>query len=121
MASALEALQQARSGVRRAIDEWDASDLSRVETNIRFLEESVDRLRSAEQELRHCRPEVREELVAAVIGLKQDIARISRVVDAGASFYRGLALRLMGSASTYTPSGRMAPSGLTGATENVEA
>lgn len=120
MESALDAVRETRKGVRRAIEGWDGAGIYRIQICIEFLEESVVKLHSAEQLVRKCRPEAREGLAAAVLGLKQDIARLSRVVDAGASFYRGLAQRLGAEQLAYTATGELAENGTPGASESLE-
>ena len=87
----MEFLNRARLGIRRAMESWNAADLERVEQCCRLLSEAVGDLRVFESAVRKGEVPPSEALCAALLAVKQDVARATRVVDACAAFHRGLA------------------------------
>lgn len=103
-----ERMAQARRCTRAALDNWDAGDLARVEFCQGLLEESVMDLRAIEDRLRSERAAAPGGLSSGLLGLKQEITQMARVVDAGLAFHRGVALRMGCSAPAYGPQGQFA-------------
>ena len=104
-APALEQITRVSACVRRLIEDWDPADLSRIESIPLSLESSVIDMRVLQGTLLEGAAATGE-LGAGIIELKRNIARMIRLVDAGAAFYRGLGVRLGSCTSSYTATGR---------------
>ena len=89
----------ARGCLRDALEQWQAFDMSKIEACRGLLEQSASFLR--EMDSGGAAPVVLAEM-------RQDLIRLARLVDAGAAFYRGLALRRHGGVTAYLPDGRLA-------------
>jgi len=101
-------LDGAHSDIRRALAEWDAADLDRVENCSRLLEQAVSGMRAFEQALRSGEALPSPDLYRKLQETRQDIVRATRVVDACVAFHRGLAVRSGGAAAGYNSEGRLA-------------
>jgi len=104
----VDCLDHARACVRAALDGWDATDLTQVDSCRVLLEQSVSDLQELEANLQTYPAGMPQDSIADIDALKQDIAMMVRLVDAGSAFYRGVALRLGDAGPAYDQSG-MAP------------
>ncbi len=98
---------RARTAVRLALENWDSSELERIEATEKLLQQAAADLQEAQYRVRAGISGNNSQLCATVSDLKRDVAQLMRMVDAGAAFYRGLAVRLGESAPTYTANGMM--------------
>jgi hypothetical protein len=105
--TAAERITLARIALRRALENWDASALAKVEAARALVEEAAADMQEAHKELREGSGSGTADLRGAVADLKCDIARLIRLTDAGAVFYRGLAVRLGDASVTYTAVGQV--------------
>jgi hypothetical protein len=103
-----ERIAHARRSARAALENWNAGDLAQGALCRALLEESVMDLQAIEGRLRSGRAAAPGELRSALLDMKQEIAQVVRVVDAGLAFYRGVDLRMGCSAPSYRPDGRIA-------------
>jgi hypothetical protein len=103
-----DSIAHARRSVRAVLESSNGAELAQGASCRALLEESVMDLQAIEGHLRSGSPAAPDELRSALLGLKQDIAQIVRVVDAGLAFYRGVALRMGYSSPSYSPDGRIA-------------
>jgi hypothetical protein len=72
------------------------------------LEDAVTDVWAIEGHLQARIAGVPDDLRSSLLDLKQEIAQIVRIVDAGLAFYRGVALRMGDSSPSYSPGGSLA-------------
>jgi hypothetical protein len=101
-------LQSARSGIRRAQEQWDPADLSCVENSRQLLVGAVHELRLFESAVRTGDVPPTAELGATVLAVKGEVMQATRVVDACLAFHRGLAARTGGAPPVYDAEGHIA-------------
>jgi hypothetical protein len=101
----VERIAQARACVRQALDQWDATDLVRVEECLNLLRRSVGHLEDGMDRLRQESARPPSNVASSVAALRRDIARMVRVVDACSAFKRGLSLHSGVAAPCYDASG----------------
>jgi hypothetical protein len=106
-ASAKAIVGHAGECIRKAMEAWNAADLTRVASSQDLLERAVDDLKQAAGVLGQNPPRNIKELHPLVAALKKDVNRMSRVVDACSAFQRGLAGRLGDPGVAYDASGRV--------------
>ena len=107
-ASAYTHLERARAGIRQALSEWNAADLARVEHCCRLLSAAAGDLRIFESAVRAGEVPVTAELRSALLAVKRQVVRATRVVDACVAFHRGLAARTGGAPPVYNAEGCIA-------------
>jgi hypothetical protein len=100
-------LQRARSGIRQALEQWNAADLDQVDSSRELLAGAVADLRFFESAVRAGDVTPSDELRDTLIQVKREVAQATRVVDACVAFHRGLAARLGGATPGYNAEGRM--------------
>ena len=106
--------------VRKAVETWNAADLARVAGSQRLLELAVDDLKVVAAALLRNPPRNCKGLRPVVAALRRDVARMSRVVDAGSAFYRGLNARLGDLGVAYDASGCVPEMAETAAARGLE-
>jgi hypothetical protein len=105
--SATSHLQRARTGIRQALEEWNAADLQKVDGSRELLSMAIVDLRAFESAVRSGDVTPSAELQATVLQVKDEVVKATRVVDACVAFHRGLAARIGGAAPGYNAEGRM--------------
>ena len=85
-------IEQARRGVRKARQQWNAADLKRIADSRNLLEQSVTALKIAIDLLRNGDSSTTNELRPAIASLRRDISTMIRLVDACSAFHRGMSL-----------------------------
>jgi hypothetical protein len=106
--TAADLLAQAASRVRQALDTWQATDLVQVAEAQLLLVNAVADLRKATALISLNPAEKAAELRKLAAGLRRDLNRLARVVDACSAFQNGIAIRLGISGVVYQPSGAAA-------------
>lgn len=86
-------IEQARRGVRKARQQWNAADLKRIADSRNLLEQSVTALKIAIDLLRNGDSSTTNELRPAIASLRRDISTMIHLVDACSAFHRGMSLR----------------------------
>lgn len=101
-------LERARQGILQALADWNAADLPQVGKSCQLLTAAAADLRLFENSV--CAGEVAAtpELCSAILAVKQDVVRATRVVDACVAFHRGLAARTGGAPPVYNSEGCIA-------------
>jgi len=97
--AASRGLIAARDCLREALHQWQAFDMSKIDTARALVEQSSSFLLGM--------PPSRDATVV-LAEMRQDLTRLARLVDAGSAFYRGLGLRRNGGATAYLADGRVA-------------
>ena len=103
--SGYEHLAHARTCIANALRTWDGASLDRMRSCVAILEGVIADLHATEAWLRANSALAHVGMAATAQQLQREAAVLLRLVDAGASFYRGWALRLDRAAPTYRPSG----------------
>jgi hypothetical protein len=98
----LEALRAARASVRLALE---SCGVPQIEGAANLLRTAAAEMLRAEESIRGGAIGQAGELRGEMSLLKQDLAMLGRVIDAGGALYRGLALRLGSPTPGYTPPG----------------
>jgi hypothetical protein len=88
--SATARLERARAGIQRALAQWDASDLQRLESSRKLLAGAVSDLRFFENAVRTGGIPHTAELRTTILDVKREVVQATEAVDAGVAFYRGL-------------------------------
>lgn len=101
--AAIERIQRARRGAQRAVELWDATDLSKIRQCQELLQQAAADLRAVVDAAGPAPAEARVEMAA----LRRDANRLVRLVDACSAFQRGLILRAGGAAQEYDASGEI--------------
>ena len=101
-------LERARTGIRAAMANWDASDLERIGNSSRMLSDAVEDMRLFESAARLGQIPVSQELYSTIVTVKQEISQATSVVDACVAFHRALAARMGEATSTYNAEGQFA-------------
>ena len=101
-----ERFHHARACVRQALEQWDPVDLDRLDVCRELLEQAVAGMRAFEDALRGGSVSITSETRSMLLALRQDIRQATRVVDAGAAFHRGMAVRLGNAGPGYDAGGR---------------
>jgi hypothetical protein len=101
-------LERARAGIRRALAQWDASDLERLEGSRKLLADAVADLRFFEHAVRTGGVSHSAELHATILAVKREVVEATKVVDAGVAFFRGLQARTSGVPPVYDSAGHIA-------------
>lgn len=99
--------RHARTCLRLALERWNPADLAQVAMSRELLEQSVTDMQEVENSIRNGTAEPTEELSSLLQASRLEVNRLTRLVDAGAAFYRGVALRLGQVETGYTPSGQI--------------
>jgi hypothetical protein len=107
-ANPTEHLQRARATIRRAMAEWDATNLARVEDSREMLVTAATDMRVFEAAVRSGAVLPTEELRSSLMAACRDIAQTTRVVDACVAFHRGLAASSGASPLGYNAEGQVA-------------
>jgi hypothetical protein len=100
-------LLDAQTCVRRALENWNAGDLECLDRCRGLLEQAAGGMSEFEANLRAGELTPNQDMRAALVLLKQDVRRATRIVDAGAAFHRGLAARLGSVSPGYDAGGRL--------------
>ena len=100
-------LQRARTGIRQALEHWNAADLEKVDASRELLAAAVVDLRFFESAVRAGDVVPSGELRATLLQVKQEVVQATRVVDACVAFHRGMAARMGGATPGYNAEGRM--------------
>jgi hypothetical protein len=100
-----ERVDNALALVQRALRQWDAADFVKVEACRELLEMSVVEMREFESELRAGSITDIKDLPSNLALFRNTVAQATRLVDAGAAFYRGLAVRLGRQTQVYNAAG----------------
>jgi hypothetical protein len=106
--TAAEYLQRARTGIRQAMAQWDPTNLARVEESRELLSAAAGDMHLFEGAVRLGKVPATDELRTTLLGVTQEIAHATRVVDACVAFHRGMAARVGGSAPGYDAQGHVA-------------
>ena len=101
-------LERARSGIRQALTGWNAADLPRVQDSCQLLAAAAVDLRLFESAVRTGEVPATPELCDAVLAVKKEVVKATRVVDACVAFHRGLAARTGGAPPVYNAEGCIA-------------
>jgi hypothetical protein len=101
-------LERARAGIRRALTEWNAADLARVDQSRELLAAAAGEMRIFENAVRSGDVPPTAEVYAAVRAAKVEVGRVTRVVDACVAFHRGLAALSGGAPPVYNADGQIA-------------
>ena len=117
----IDGLSDARAGVRLALDEWDATDLSRIYRCNALIESAISALQQFQSTLLTGGSSTQAGTRLTISELAHDAERMSRVVDACLAFRRGLSLQLGISGLVYCPSGAAVASGSGGDPGGLEA
>lgn len=96
-----EAISEARSLVRAAGEVWAGGDFQRCEEAPGFLSSAVESVRRANDLLLSASPSVRRQAQSPATALAHEVARLDRLVDSSAAFYRGIAARVQGAGASY--------------------
>jgi len=99
-------VDDARRGVRCALQQWNPADLKGIEQCRKLLEQSANALRVAIDLLRNGDSTMATGLQPLISGLRRDISTMIRLVDACSAFRRGMALRHGVALSAYDASGK---------------
>jgi hypothetical protein len=100
-------LDRARAGIRQALAEWNAVDLARVEHFRELLLKAVDDMRAFESAVVAGDVPPTAELYSTMVAVKGEVVQATRVVDACAAFYRGLAALSGGAPPVYNAGGQI--------------
>jgi hypothetical protein len=100
-------LERARSGIRKALAEWNAADLERVEHSRQLLVKALDDMRVFENAVRSGEIPPTADLYSTLLAVKGEVAQATRVVDACVAFHRGL-MALSGAPPVYNAEGKIA-------------
>jgi len=104
MSTPMQRVRAARSYVQSAIDMSRGASLADLTRTSDHLRSALGTLQSIEQEYRDSGiPDANGRFRAEIAQLRRDMAAAGRIIDGGAALYRGLALRLAGTASAYSP------------------
>jgi hypothetical protein len=103
-----ERIAHARQCVQSVLQNWNGADLAQGDLCRARLEDAVTDVRAIEGHLQARIAGVPDDRRSSLLDLKQEIAQIVRVVDAGLAFYRGVALRMGDSSPSYGPGGSLA-------------
>lgn len=104
---ALGRLARAQATLRQASALWDGADLSSVEISNALLEELVIHLREFRDAIELGTLAPTDQMRRAVMDLRDQIRRLTRVVDASSAFVQGLAVYAGIRSSTYNASGQI--------------
>jgi len=105
---ATAALDRARSGIREALAQWDATDLDRVHSCCRILTDATGNLRIFESAVGSGEVTPTPEICEAILAIKLEVVQATRVVDACVAFHRGLVARTGGAPPVYNAEGCIA-------------
>lgn len=100
-------LERARSGIRKALAEWNAADLDRLEHSRQMLVDALNEMRVFEDAVRSGEIPPTADLYSTLLAVKGEVAQATRVVDACVAFHRGL-MALSGAPPVYNSKGRIA-------------
>lgn len=101
--SALQLIGCARESLASAAAKWDATDVSRICECLKGLEQSAAAMEQAEQNLIGGDGSSLVSLRPGILSLRDDVARMGRLVDAAAAFLRGVP---GGASPGYGPDGQ---------------
>lgn len=105
--AALERINQAQTNLGQALAVWDGANLSSIENANQLLDESVSCLREFRDAVALGvvvpTPRMRRE----VVGMKNQIRHLTRIVDASSAFVQGLAVYAGVRSSTYNAFGEV--------------
>jgi hypothetical protein len=105
MTSAQEQILEARNLVKSAAEHWDAANLTTIGNSVSVLESSVASLATASKILNGPQEMDGNEMRASLRGLKTDVDRLQRLVDASAAFLRHLPGAQSEDLELYQPGG----------------
>jgi hypothetical protein len=106
MRTPLQRIRDIRGHVRSALDLTKAATLADLTRASESLHNAAAELQSLQTDFRATGIADRDGRFRAEVALlKRDTAAAGRVIDAGAALHRGLALRLAGAATVYSPDG----------------
>jgi hypothetical protein len=105
-AKALEHLVNARRCIGQGMEQLQPASVECIAACRELLEQAADQLRAVRGPLQGSATAVTEALRSEAGLLKLEIARMTKLVDGGAAFYRGLALRAGSVAPGYNAAGR---------------
>jgi hypothetical protein len=108
MTPATEHLERARKGIREALAQWDAADLSKVQECCRVLAGAADDLRIFENAVHFGNVASTPELCSTLLAVKNEVVQATRVVDACVAFHRGLVARTGDAPPVYNAEGCIA-------------
>ena len=100
-----QAITEAQSRVRAAGDVWAAGNLQRVAEAPALLSSAVEILHRADAQLLSAPPNVRRQAHIEAAALAHEVAKLARLVDSSAAFYRGMAARIQGAGASYDSCG----------------
>jgi hypothetical protein len=101
-------LERARAGIRRALAEWNAADLARVEQSRELLTAAVGEMRIFEHAVQSGDVPPTAELYSTILAAKAEVVQATRVVDACVAFHRGLTALSGGAPPVYNAGGQIA-------------
>jgi hypothetical protein len=88
------------------MDQWNPANLDRLDGCRELLEDAVAGMREFGDAVRGGAVRITSETRPMLLALRQDIRQATRVVDAGAAFHRGMAVRLGNASPGYDAGGR---------------
>jgi hypothetical protein len=104
--AAIDYLDLAREQTGQALALWDAADLGRIERCRARLEQAEADLRSAIGLLPNPASTADNSLAQRVMKLREDLTRMTRLVDGGSAFLRELSIRFCDPPPVYDAGGR---------------
>lgn len=112
-------LEKAHHRVQAALQGWKPTDMHRIAETRDLLQQSVFDLKTAIELLRCETSDVNQDFQPRIVSLRRDITSMISLVDACASFHRGLALRRGASTPVYNASGQTVGECESGPSEEV--
>jgi hypothetical protein len=114
-------LESARAGIRQALTEWNAVELSQIYRANANIEAAISALREFRSSLETGTMNLAGDARSLLAELQRDTARMTRVVDACLAFECGLLLRLDNATSGYGATGGLVDSPCSAAGHGLEA
>ena len=105
MTFAQEQISRAERLVNTAASQWEAIDLSNIKDCVSALESSLAALTAASGALAGLSQSEARIVRAMLAGLKNDVNRLQRLVDAASAFLRNLPGAEFGDSGLYQPGG----------------
>ena len=93
--------------LEQSLYQWQSFDSSRLERCLQLLEQSVLEVGEVEKSLRSGRVAAMPDVSSKLALLKTGVAQALRVADAGAAFYRGLAIQFGNPTHAYNSGGQI--------------
>ena len=100
-----QAMKEARFLVRAAGDVWAAGNFQRIVEAPALLSSAVEIVRRTDELLLSASQNVRRQAQSDAAALANEVAKLARLVDSSAAFYRGIAARVQGAGASYDSRG----------------